>query len=95
MNETLCPACGRHFISRYNESGFCRWCEVERGMRPWSPRPNIRPVVCIETGKVYNSVKEAERAIGASSGTVSNSIKRGWAAKGRHFRYLEAEDGEQ
>ena len=33
------------------------------------------PVICIETGQIYRSAKEAQRKTGISQGTISKCIK--------------------
>lgn len=48
---------------------------------------NKRKVICITTNKVYNSVLEAGKDIGATSSAIAASIKRNTPCKKRKFEY--------
>lgn len=41
-----------------------------------------KTIVCLETGKQFNSVENAANAIGVSSGFISRQIKAGKPIKG-------------
>lgn len=47
-----------------------------------------RPVVCIETGQVFESVRAASAFIG-SSGLHNKSLVKGYATRGYHWKYLD------
>lgn len=44
-------------------------------------------VVCLETGKQFNSVENAANAIGVSSGFLSRQIREGKPIKGLYYYY--------
>ena len=46
-----------------------------------------KTVVCLETGKQFNSVENAANAIGVSSGFISRQIKAGKPIKGFYYYY--------
>ena len=46
------------------------------------------PVMCIETGAVYDSMKEAARSCNGDSSTIRNAIKKGIRHKGYHWKYV-------
>lgn len=46
-----------------------------------------KTIVCLETGKQFNSVENAANAIGVSSGFISRQIKAGKPIKGFHYYY--------
>lgn len=54
----------------------------------WSRLPV--KVECVETGKIYDSMHEASRAIGRSDNAVRQSISRGHKTGGYHFRKVES-----
>jgi hypothetical protein len=47
-----------------------------------------RPVLCIETGVVYPSVRGAERLSGVCRVNIRNSIRTGYRAGGHHWKYI-------
>jgi len=53
--------------------------------------PNSKKIVCLETGIIYNSVKEAGEAIGRNPVTISSSIKRGIRCKKLHWKWVKEE----
>ena len=47
-----------------------------------------KPVRCIETGEIFESITSAARCIGASQGSLSNHLlMKSASCKGRHFEY--------
>lgn len=46
-----------------------------------------KEIVCLETGKQFNSVENAANAIGVSSGFISRQIKAGKPIKGFYYYY--------
>lgn len=46
-----------------------------------------KTIVCLETGKQFNSVENAANAIGVSSGFISRQIKAGKPIKGLYYYY--------
>ena len=46
-----------------------------------------KTIVCLETGKQFNSVENAANAIGVSSGFISRQIKAGKPIKGFCYYY--------
>jgi hypothetical protein len=47
-----------------------------------------KSVMCVETGHVYSSTREADFFIGRSSGSVSNAARTGCCCGGFHWSYL-------
>lgn len=52
---------------------------------------NGKPVLCLETGAIFNSASEADRAIGATAGCVSQAILHKGTALGKHWIYYTGE----
>ncbi len=46
-----------------------------------------KKIKCIETGEVFNSIKEASKKYNTKH--FSRNIKKGWATKGFHFEYVK------
>lgn len=53
-----------------------------------SENPNAHKTVCVETGQVFNSAKEAALAFGISPNSIYQSCLKGGKANGFHFKYL-------
>lgn len=51
--------------------------------------PNHRKVICVETGVVYPTVKEASKSLGFGKTAVSNALKSGGTSGGYHFKYYD------
>lgn len=52
----------------------------------------MKKIICIETGQVFNSVKEAALFNGIAPTNMSQACKHNWCSKGKHFKYLEKEN---
>lgn len=48
-----------------------------------------KAVICLETGKAYNSVREAASSIEASQASIYYALNTGGTTKGYHWRYLD------
>lgn len=48
------------------------------------------PVECVETGRRFESMKQASEAYGCANTAVQRAVKCGWHVKGHHFRKLES-----
>lgn len=60
---------------------------------PRDGRCTYKPVMIVETGVVYESVKAATAAIGCADGGVSRALRKPeYTVKGFHVRYLECRD---
>lgn len=44
-----------------------------------------RPVLCVETGQVFGSIRECSNKLGIPYMTITNCIKNGNATRGLHF----------
>lgn len=68
---------------------------IKNGLIP-SKRTNkeycMKKVVCVETGQIFNSVKEAAIFNGIAPTNMSQACKHNWCSKGKHFKYLEKEN---
>ena len=62
----------------------------KRRMKNWK-----RPVLCVETGQVFGSVRECSDHTGLPYMTITNCIKNGNATRGLHFAIMKKkeEDG--
>lgn len=49
----------------------------------------MKKVVCVETGQIFNSVKEAANFVGVAPTNLSQACLKNRRAKGKHFKYLE------
>ena len=47
-----------------------------------------KPILCIETGEIFPSIRAAARAIGASKGAIQCALNRGTPCKGYTFQLL-------
>lgn len=51
--------------------------------------PNHRRVICVETGMIFETVKEASNYLGFWKTAVSNALKSGGKSGGYHFKYYD------
>ena len=65
---------------------------LEVGYIPKDYSRNHRyPVVCIESGHEFPSIKSASRELGIAYTGIRNSISKGWKVSGLHFKRIEKE----
>lgn len=57
-------------------------------------KANRRPVVCIETGTVYESVAAAENAFGTAKSSIGHAISKHSKSCGYHWQYLNTAKGD-
>lgn len=53
-------------------------------LKAWNEKQKRR-VVCIETGDVFSSVKEAVKFLGCTRRAFNDCVKNGWRVKGRYW----------
>lgn len=53
-----------------------------------------KPVRCVETGEVFESVKAAAAAVNRLPSNISASIKRKGTCKGYHWEYVKEKENE-
>lgn len=46
-----------------------------------------KPIICVETGKEFESTKEASRQLGVHCNAIKQAIKNGWKCKEFHWKY--------
>lgn len=69
-----------------------RLSEVSKGKHMGKDNAHSKSVICVETGKVYDSIMDAERDTGIANGSISAVCKnkpRYKTAGGYHWRYYE------
>ena len=67
--------------------------ESVKGLMVGGKNPMARSVLCIETGEIFSSVKEAADSIGTTRNNVSRCVTgRNKTAGGFHWKYLNEED---
>jgi carbamoylphosphate synthase small subunit len=49
----------------------------------------FRPVVCVETGKRYESIREAARSVYLDRTTIGHALKNNGTVAGLHWRYAD------
>lgn len=77
---------------RYNERGHMIVnTAILNGLPAYPNSTHTTPVRCVETGKVYPSMKQASYAIGMAGNAVRNAIARNTTANGFHFCKIESE----
>lgn len=66
-------------VTRLSDIGF-----------PFGTKSRSRPVICLETGERWFSMKEAASSLGCSATVVSGAIKTGRDICGRHLYYADS-----
>lgn len=51
-----------------------------------------KPVLCVETGQTYPSIKAAARAAYVTKAVMQRAIRNGWAANSLHWQFATATD---
>jgi hypothetical protein len=84
---------GRKVMTQEVASEFGKRTGVENGKKTGANngRKSSKPVLCVETGVTYPSVREAGRTSGVSSTNIRKSIRLGHRAGGYHWQFVEAE----
>ena len=68
----------------FEDEDLCEWIASN-----YPHRPNTQPVVCVETGRLYQSHREAAVAHFVDRTTITLAVKTGHAVDGR-FRFRKA-----
>lgn len=58
--------------------------QANKGGRCW----RAKKVICIETGEIFDTAKQASFSIGMSMNTVSQACNSGRAVRGYHYQYI-------
>lgn len=76
---------------RRSEAATTRWANEEFKKKAVTAVTEAcaRPVVCIETGIEYATIKEAAQAIGVSDKNAQRAIKKGYRWGGFHWNYID------
>lgn len=79
-----CTASGKHFwfLEDFNAA-------AEIVIPPPKTRPQKRAIICLETGQIFETIRQAAKWLGMVHGAVSRACRKHYAAGGYHFRYLE------
>ncbi len=89
----ICPVCGKSFLKspnartalRTRELQHCPHCPTKRG------EASRKPVICVETGKIYPSATKAAAEVARAIGSISRACKDGSTCAGLHWRYVDAD----
>ena len=87
------PECGKKNHKNMSDHPNTKAARVENGRKsgkingPKNGKKASRPLVCVDTGEVYCSIKEASRVTGISSGSISNSCRKGHRGGGYHWEF--------
>lgn len=63
--------------------------KAENNLHNDKHRRKCRPVLCVETGEVFDSLTDAAAAIDVNSGNIVSAIKRKGTCHGYHWEYAE------
>ena len=76
---------------RRSEAATARWANEEFKKKAVTAVTEAcaRPVVCIETGIEYATIREAAQAIGVSDKNAQRAIKNGYRWGGFHWNYID------
>ena len=81
----LCKNCGASYKSYPGaKEPLCSDC-----LRRARKKKKGRKVVCIETGTVYETIRDAERNFGKNPSSISYALRSGSMCAGYHWKYLE------
>ena len=81
----LCKSCGASYKSWPKaKEPLCKDC-----MRKVRGRKNGKKVVCVETGTVYETVRDAGMQVGKHPSSISHAISDGRTCAGYHWQYLD------
>lgn len=82
-------------------SGHCKtaaglhWKYIDREnpkQKPISKNRKKIKIICLETGKIYDSVFECAKKIGVYRSSIYSSLYRGFSCKGLHYKFFGKED---
>lgn len=87
----VCPVCGKSFLKSPNVRTaprtrglqHCPYCPTKRG------EASKKPVICIETQKIYPSATSAAAEVSRAIGSISRACKNGSTCAGFHWRYID------
>ena len=51
--------------------------------------PNMKPIMCIETGEVFQSVKDLAPILGVRHRTANEIVQHGRERHGKHYKYID------
>ena len=81
----LCRSCGASYKSYPGaKEPLCMGC-----MRKARGRKNGKKVVCVETGTVYETIRDAGMQVGKHPSSISHAISDGRTCAGYHWQYLD------
>lgn len=81
----LCRSCGASYKSYPGaKEPLCMGC-----MRKVRGRKNGKKVVCVETGTVYETVRDAGIQVGKHPSSISHALSDGGTCAGYHWQYLD------
>lgn len=60
-----------------------------KALRTAGARKKMKPIQCVETGRVFESKMQAARFIGKSTQALTDCAKHGWKCGGYHWKILE------
>lgn len=86
--EKVCITCKEHGLfwqlpNDHLRGHGCSKCASEN-----ISRRRVKQVVCLETGRVYNSIQEASKATGTAASSISCNLSgRQKSAGGYHWKY--------
>jgi hypothetical protein len=77
----------------------CRWitasensARVDQTTKEGIRNPRSHPVVCVETGQLFETAAEASSSMGLTSLTVVPAARKGGRSGGYHWQYLSKEE---
>lgn len=73
----------------HTEESKKKMSEKKKGKYKGNENPRAKKVMCLETGEVFTTVKEAEEFINVSRSAITQAIKRNGSCKGLHWRYVD------